>query len=231
MTDQPSIFDILGPIMIGPSSSHTAGASRIGFIARQLLNDKPVKAVVTLYNSFAKTHKGHGTDRAIIGGILGFGPDDVRIRNSFEIARKEGLTWEFKIMGGINKFHSNTARVLLEGSRGGKVEIAGASLGGGRIRIQEIEGFPVDFNAHTHTIIIIADDVPGSIRNISGAIAEKGINIANMYVSRSERLANMVIEVDQAIDKETLAKIESFTWVKFARRVEPTAEGSSRYDK
>jgi L-serine dehydratase len=231
MSEQPSIFDILGPIMIGPSSSHTAGASRIGSIARQLLNDKPVKAVVTLYNSFAKTHKGHGTDRAIIGGILGFGPDDVRIRNSFELARQEGLEWEFKIVGGHNKFHSNTARIHLKGQGGGTVELTGASLGGGRIKIQEIEGFPVDFSAHTHTIVIIADDIPGSIKNISGAIAEKGINIANMYVSRDEKLANMVIEVDQAIDRETLKKIESFKWVKFARRVEPMAVGSSRYDK
>lgn len=231
MTEHPSIFDILGPIMIGPSSSHTAGASRIGSIARQLLNDKPVKAVITLYNSFAKTHKGHGTDRAIIGGILGFGPDDVRIRDSFEIARKEGLEWEFKISGGINKFHSNTARIRLQGIGGGTLELSGASLGGGRIKIEEIEGFPVDFNAHTHTLVIIADDVPGSIKNISGAIAEKGTNIANMYVSRNEKLANMVIEVDQAVDKDTLKKIESFTWVKFARRVEPMAEGSSRYDK
>ncbi len=231
MTEQPSIFDILGPIMIGPSSSHTAGASRIGSIARQLLNDKPVKAVITLYNSFAKTHKGHGTDRAIIGGILGFGPDDVRIRNSFELARAEGLEWEFKMSGGINKFHSNTARIHLRGKDGGTVEIAGASLGGGRIRIQELEGFPVDFNAHTHTLVIIAEDVPGSIKNISGAIAEKGTNIANMYVSRNENMANMVIEVDQAIDKESLKRIETFPWVKFARRVEPLAEGSSRYDK
>jgi len=231
MTEQPSIFDILGPIMIGPSSSHTAGASRIGYIARQLLNDKPVKAVVTLYNSFAKTHKGHRTDRAIIGGILGFGPDDVRIRNSFEIAHQEGLEWEFKISGGINKLHSNTARIHLRGQGGGTVEIAGASLGGGRIKIQEIEGFHVDFSAHTHTIVIIAEDIPGSIKNISGAIAEKGTNIANMYVARDEKMANMVIEVDQSIDRETLKKIESFKWVKFARRVEPVADGSSRYDK
>ena len=231
MSEQPSIFDVLGPIMIGPSSSHTAGASRIGNIARQLLNDRPVKAVITLYNSFAKTHKGHGTDKAIIGGILGFGPDDSRIRNSFELAKKEGLEWEFKIAGGINKYHSNTARIKLVGKGGGTVELSGASLGGGRIRIQEIEGFVVDFNAHTHTVVIIADDIPGSIKNISGAIAEVGGNIANMYVSRSEKLANMVIEVDQAIDKEVLKKIESFQWVKFARRVEPMADSTSLYDK
>lgn len=231
MSEQPSIFDILGPIMIGPSSSHTAGASRIGYVARQLLHEKPVKAVITLYNSFAKTHKGHGTDRAIVGGILGFGPDDTRIRQSFEIAKEHGLKWEFKFVGDTSRFHSNTARIRLTGDKGGTVEVTGASLGGGRIRIQEIEGFRVDFSGQMHTIVVIADDVPGSIKNISGAIAERGCNIANMFVARNEKLANMVIEVDQPIDDGTLGKIESFSWVKFARRVEPMVDGSSRYDK
>ncbi|HLF20189.1 MAG TPA: L-serine ammonia-lyase, iron-sulfur-dependent subunit beta [Bacteroidota bacterium] len=231
MPDQPSIFDILGPIMIGPSSSHTAGASRIGNVARQLLHDEPAKAIVTLYNSFAKTHKGHGTDKAIIGGILGFGPDDERIRDAHEIAKKQGLEWEFKFRGDTVRFHSNTARVKLIGKNGGSVEVVGASLGGGRIKIQEIEGFPVDFNAQTHTLVIIADDVPGSIQHISGAIAEKGLNIANMFVSRNETLANMVIELDQAVDDIALKKIKSFSWVKFVRLVEPMIEHSSRYEK
>ena len=231
MPDQPSIFDILGPIMIGPSSSHTAGASRIGYVARQLLHDEPAKAIVTLYNSFAKTHKGHGTDKAIIGGILGFGPDDERIRDAHEIAKKQGLEWEFKFRGDTVRFHSNTARVKLIGKNGGSVEVVGASLGGGRIKIQEIEGFPVDFNAQTHTLVIIADDVPGSIQHISGAIAEKGLNIANMFVSRNETLANMVIELDQAVDDIALKKIKSFSWVKFVRLVEPMIEHSSRYEK
>lgn len=217
--------------MIGPSSSHTAGASRIGYIARQLLNDRPVRAVITLYNSFAKTHKGHGTDRAVVGGIIGFGPDDPRIRESFELAKKEGLEWEFRFIGDSARFHSNTARIALTGAGGGTVEITGASLGGGRIRIQEIEGFRVDFTASAHTLVVIADDIPGSIRNISGAIADRGSNIANMYVSRNEKMANMVIEVDQPIDKETVKKIEAFPWVKFVRRVEPMLEGSSRYEK
>ncbi len=231
MSEQPSIFDILGPIMIGPSSSHTAGASRIGYIARQLLRDEPKKAVITLYNSFAKTHKGHGTDKAIIGGILGFGPDDERIRDSHEYAKKQGLEWEFRFRGDSVKYHSNTARVKLYGNNGGTVEVVGASLGGGRITIQEIEGFAVDFNAQTYTLVIIADDVPGSIQNISGAIAEKGVNIANMFVSRSETKANMVIELDQAVNSETIKKIESFKWVRFVRLVEPMLEHISRYEK
>jgi L-serine dehydratase len=231
MSEHPSIFDILGPIMIGPSSSHTAGASRIGLIARQLLRDEPIKAIITLYNSFAKTHKGHGTDKAIIGGILGFGPDDERIRDSLELAKKAGLTWEFRFVGDFVKFHSNTARVHLYGKKGGEIEVVGASLGGGRIKIQEIAGFAVDFTAQMHTIVIIADDIPGSIQKISGAIAEQGVNIANMYVSRNDRLANMIIEVDQNVEPYTLEKIESFSWVRFVRLVEPMLEGSSRYDK
>jgi L-serine dehydratase len=217
--------------MIGPSSSHTAGASRIGYVARQLLGDEPKRAIITLYNSFAKTHKGHGTDKAIIGGILGFGPDDLRIRHAHELARRDGLEWEFKFVGDQARFHSNAARVKLFGKQGGTVEVVGASLGGGRILIQEIEGFRVDFTAQMHTVVIIADDVPGSIQHISGAIAEKGVNIANMFVSRTESQANMVIELDQAIEDETLNRIASFPWVKFARRVEPMVEGSSRYEK
>ncbi|HEY5616032.1 MAG TPA: L-serine ammonia-lyase, iron-sulfur-dependent subunit beta [Bacteroidota bacterium] len=231
MSHQPSIFDILGPIMIGPSSSHTAGASRIGYIARQLLHDEPKKAVITLYNSFAKTHKGHGTDKAIIGGILGFGPDDERIRDSHELAKKQGLEWEFQFRGDSARFHSNTARVKLFGKNGGSVEVVGASLGGGRIKIQEIEGFPVDFTAQAFTLVIIADDIPGSIKQISGAIAERGVNIANMFVSRNETKANMVIELDQAIDDETMKKIGALSWVRFVRLVEPMMEHSSRYEK
>lgn len=217
--------------MIGPSSSHTAGASRIGYVARQLLHDEPKKAIITLYNSFAKTHKGHGTDKAIIGGILGFGPDDERIRDAHELAKKAGLEWEFKFVGDFGRFHSNTARIKLFAKNGGAVEVVGASLGGGRIKIQEIEGFQVDFNAQTHTVVIIADDVPGSIQHISGAIAQRQVNIANMFVSRMENIANMVIELDQALDDDTLREIKNFSWVKFVRPVEPMLEGSSRYEK
>ena len=231
MTESVSIFEILGPIMIGPSSSHTAGASRIGAITRELLAEKPLEAQITLYNSFAKTHRGHGTDRAIVGGILGFAPDDVRIKESFEIARREGLSWEFKFVGDSMRFHSNTARVKLKGSSGASVELVGASLGGGRIRIQEIGGFPVDFGALTYTIVIIAEDIPGSIKYVSGAIAERGVNIARMTVTRSEKMANMVIETDQLADPETIETIQSLPWVRFARVVEPLLEGSSRYEK
>jgi L-serine dehydratase len=231
MPQEPSLFDILGPVMIGPSSSHTAGASRIGFIARQLLRDRPRKALVTLYNSFAKTHKGHGTDKAIIAGIIGYGSDDERIRDAFALAREQGLEWEWKFMGDMDRFHSNTARIRLTGSGGGVVDIVGVSLGGGRIKIQEMEGFSVDFSAHMYTLVVIAKDIPGSIQHISGAIGKESINIAHMHVSRKDDMANMVIELDHPFSPSSLTTIENLSWVRFARLIEPMVEDTSRYEK
>ncbi len=217
----PSIFDILGPVMIGPSSSHTAGAAKLGYVARQLLGAEPGRAEITLYNSFARTYKGHGTDRAIIGGILGMKPDNEMLRDSLEIAKKMGLKYEFKLIMKAPKLHPNSARIKLHDLGGNSIEMVGSSLGGGRIEIVEIEGFKVSFSVMTHTIVIIADDIPGSIAHISGAIAEKNINIANMFVSREEKLANMIIEVDQDVPEDVLKKIRSFGWVHYVRLVEP----------
>ncbi len=231
MPELPSLFDILGPIMIGPSSSHTAGASRIGLIARQLLRERPARAAITLYNSFAKTHKGHGTDKAIIGGILGFRPDDLRIRDAFGLGKQAGLEWTFSFVSDPAHYHSNTARIRLAGNSGTGIEIVGVSLGGGRIRIKELEGFAVDFNAQVHTLVIIADDIPGSIRNISGAIADEGANIAHMYVSRTAKRASMVIELDHALSDAAVQKIQSLSWIHFSRLLTPLEGDSSMYDK
>ncbi len=217
----PSIFDILGPVMIGPSSSHTAGAAKLGYIARQLLGAEPKRAEITLYNSFARTYKGHGTDKAIIGGILGMKPDDEMLRNSFEVAKERGLKYEFRLIMKAPKLHPNSARIKLFDSNENKIEMVGSSLGGGRIEVVEIEGFKVNFSVSMHTIVIIADDIPGSIAHISGAIAERRINIANMFVSREEKLANMIIEVDQDVPQEVIEKIKSFSWVHYVRLVEP----------
>ncbi|MFQ3599252.1 MAG: L-serine ammonia-lyase, iron-sulfur-dependent subunit beta, partial [Chloroherpetonaceae bacterium] len=229
-TPEPSLFDILGPIMIGPSSSHTAGASRIGFIARRLLGEVPRRAVITLYNSFARTHKGHGTDCAIIGGILGFAPDDERIKEAFEIARTKGLDWQFKFHGDAERFHSNAARLYLVGEKN-KIEIVGASLGGGRIKIEEIEGFAVEFTAQLDTLVVIAEDVPGSIQRISGIIAESNVNIAQMFVSRNKNqkppMASMVMELDNPLPDSAVSAVSGLGWVKFARLIESVHEGSS----
>ncbi len=233
-TPEPSLFDILGPIMIGPSSSHTAGASRIGFIAQRLLGESPRRAVITLYNSFARTHKGHGTDRAIIGGILGFTPDDERIKDAFDIARSKRLEWQFKFHGDAEHFHSNAARVHLVGDTR-KIEIVGASLGGGRIKIQEIEGFAVEFTAQLDTLVVIAEDIPGSIQRISGIIAENKVNIAQMFVSRNKNqkppMASMIIELDNPLSPSSVHAIGALNWVTFARLIESIQEGSSIYEK
>ncbi|MFN3560530.1 MAG: L-serine ammonia-lyase, iron-sulfur-dependent subunit beta [Chloroherpetonaceae bacterium] len=233
-TPEPSLFDILGPIMIGPSSSHTAGASRIGFIARRLLGEAPRRAVITLYNSFARTHKGHGTDCAIIGGILGFAPDDERIKDAFDIARANGLHWQFKFQGDAERFHSNAARLQLFGETN-KIEIVGASLGGGRIKIEEIEGFAVEFTAQLDTLVVIAEDIPGSIQHISAIIAESKVNIAQMFVSRNRNqkppMASMVIELDNPLPTASVKAIGTLGWVKFARLIESIQEGSSMYEK
>lgn len=233
-TPEPSLFDVLGPIMIGPSSSHTAGASRIGFIARRLLGELPRRALITLYNSFARTHKGHGTDCALIGGILGFSPDDERIKDAFEIARSKGLEWQFKFHGDAERFHSNAARVLLIGEHN-QIEIVGASLGGGRIKIEEIEGFDVEFTAQLDTLVVIAEDVPGSIQRISGIIAEGKVNIAQMFVSRNMSkgtpMASMVIELDNPLSPSCVSAVGALGWVKFARLIESIQEGSSMYEK
>ena len=233
-TPEPSLFDVLGPIMIGPSSSHTAGASRIGFIARRLLGEPPRRALITLYNSFARTHKGHGTDCALIGGILGFSPDDERIKDAFEIARSKGLEWQFKFHGDAERFHSNAARVLLIGENN-QIEIVGASLGGGRIKIEEIEGFAVEFTAQLDTLVVIAEDVPGSIQRISGIIAEGKVNIAQMFVSRNKSkgtpMASMVMELDNPLSPSCVSAVGALGWVKFARLIESIHEGSSMYEK
>lgn len=220
--------------MIGPSSSHTAGASRIGYIARRLLGETPRRAVITLYNSFARTHKGHSTDCAIIGGILGFASDDERIKDAFELARSNGLDWQFKFHGDAERFHSNAARLQLFGENN-KIEIVGASLGGGRIKIEEIEGFAVEFTAQLDTLVVIAEDVPGSIQRISGIIAESKVNIAQMFVSRNKSqkpaMASMVLELDNPLPSSCVSAIGALGWVKFARLVKSIHEGSSMYEK
>ena len=139
------VFDVVGPVMIGPSSSHTAGAARIGLMAREILKDEPKKAVITVYGSFAKTYKGHGTDRALVAGLLGFSADDVRLRTSFAIAADQGLAIEFH-RSDEEVDHPNTVRIAMTGASGRKMEVLGVSLGGGKIEIREINGAEVALN-------------------------------------------------------------------------------------
>lgn len=205
-----SIFDILGPVMVGPSSSHTAGAVRIGLIGRQLFGKKPDKVTVYLHGSFAATGKGHGTDKALIAGLLGMSPDDMRIPESFRIAEEEGM--EFAILNQeIRDAHPNTARIIMESGESKKLEIQAYSIGGGRIRVSMLDGIEVDFSGETNTLIVRNVDRPGCITEITAALSDEEINIATMQVFRDKRggLAVMVVEADQPVPTEVVRKLES----------------------
>ena len=206
---------MIGPIMIGPSSSHTAGVVRIGRTARKLLGGKPDQAEVIFYNSFARTYEGHGSDRAIIAGLLDFKTDDKRIKEALDLAQKEGLKFTFTSIGNASTLHPNTIRLnLKKGDQA--IEVLGESKGGGLINIAEVNGFKADFSASLHTLIITAGDVKGSIAFISDVLAHDDCNIATMSVSRKGRndLACLVIEMDSGLKPVTLEYLRSLSWIK-----------------
>jgi len=196
-----NVFDIVGPVMIGPSSSHTAGAVRIGYVAGLLLGKPAVKAEIHLHGSFAKTYKGHGTDKALIAGILGMQPDDERIRTSPQLAAKTGLAVTI-IPVFIKDAHPNTARILLTGKDGEQIEVQGSSIGGGNIVINQINGLEVEFTGQSDTLIVLHRDTSGVIAAVSHYLGELGINISNFRLSRSEKggIAIMTIEVDGKVE-------------------------------
>lgn len=202
-----SVFDIIGPVMIGPSSSHTAGAARIGLVTRELFGRQPKWAKVHLYGSFAETYKGHGTDIAIIGGLLGFDTFDERIKTSFDLAKEASLTFEFIPENGHTE-HPNTARLVI-GDETGEMELIGVSIGGGKIEISELNGFPLRLSGNHSAILVVHDDKPGSIAKVASCLAEQNINIGHMEVSRKEQgqMALMVIEVDEHIEEHVLQEI------------------------
>lgn len=205
---------MIGPVMIGPSSSHTAGVVRIGRVARRILGGKPDEADVIFYNSFARTYEGHGSDRAIIAGLLDYKTDDKRIKEALEIAPAEGLKYTFRSVGNASTLHPNTIRVTLKkGDR--KVELLGESKGGGLINIAEVNGFKADFSASLHTLVISAKDVKGSVAFISDVIAHDDCNIATMSVSRKGKndLACLVIEMDSGLKPITLEYLRSLSWI------------------
>jgi len=215
MAEKSSIFDMIGPVMIGPSSSHTAGVVRIARAAIRVLGAKPTKATITFYNSFARTYEGHGSDRAIIAGLLDFKTDDQRIRSSFDIAEKEGLEYTFRSVGNASTLHPNTIKLSLEADNK-QVEVVGESKGGGVINIAEVDGFNADFSAALHTLIIKAEDTKGSIAYIASILSQDDCNIATMSVSRKGKndIACQVIEMDSGIKPVTLNYLSSLKWIK-----------------
>jgi L-serine dehydratase len=215
MAEKSSVFDMIGPVMIGPSSSHTAGVVRIARTALKLFGTRPEQVEIIFYNSFARTYEGHGSDRAIIAGLLDYRTDDARIKNSLEDAEKEKLKYTFKSIGNASALHPNTIRLFLQ--KGDKrLEVLGESKGGGVINIAEVNGFKADFSASLHTIIISAQDVKGSIAFLANVLAHDDCNIATMSVSRKGKndIACLVIEMDSGIKPVTLEYIRSLSWVK-----------------
>ncbi|WP_302065038.1 L-serine ammonia-lyase, iron-sulfur-dependent subunit beta [uncultured Veillonella sp.] len=200
-----SIFDIIGPVMIGPSSSHTAGAARLGKMARCIFGNTPKKVEMTLYGSFAKTYKGHGTDRALLGGLLGFKEDDKRIRNAKELADEAGLDYTF-IESPLDIGHPNVVKFDLYGDQNRHMSVVGRSIGGGQIMITEVDGNDMSITGDEFTLVVFHEDRPGAISLISQALSESDINIASMRVFRKGKYkdAVMVITTDSVVNPITV---------------------------
>ena len=202
------IFDILGPVMVGPSSSHTAGAVRIGRMARTLLGAEVVRADIGLHGSFAQTGQGHGTDRALVAGLLGMRPDDLGIPESFAIAANRGLAFRFHTVS-LRDAHPNTAVLTAESADGRKLTLQAASTGGGRIRVDRLDGVEVSFTGDFNTLVVRHRDVAGELARILNELSLSGVNIANMSLCRDRRggAALTVAETDQRIQRDVLDRI------------------------
>lgn len=200
-----NVFDIIGPVMVGPSSSHTAGAVRIGLIAKKLLGEELKSAVINLYGSFLDTGKGHGTQKAIVAGLLGMQPDDIRIPHSIELAKEAGLKITFG-EAELKDAHPNTAQLFLTGVSNRQLEVVGESLGGSRINIAQIDGISTNFSGDYPTLVVHNQDQPGHVAEVTSMLSHKMVNIAAMHLYRANRggEAVMVVECDQEIPKEGL---------------------------
>ena len=195
-----NIFDMMGPVMVGPSSSHTAGAARIGNMGRTLLGEEVARADIGLHGSFAETGFGHGTDRALLAGLLGMKPDDLRIPNAYEEANRAGMAYSFRTVE-LRDAHPNTALLELTGKSGKKLTLQAASIGGGAIVVNKIDGIDVNFTGDFNTLIVRNQDESGSVAAITSILSQVHINVANMSVNRHRRGGDalMVIETDQHI--------------------------------
>jgi L-serine dehydratase len=216
-----SLLDIIGPVMVGPSSSHTAGACRLGLIARGLVGGTPDRAKIELHGSFARTGEGHGTDKAIVAGLMGFRPDDDRIRTALEIAEREGLQYRFEKTTIDDEAHPNTVRITIErGDR--RSEMIGSSLGAGRVLVTQIDGYPVEVSGSFHTIVLVAEDIKGSVARIATLLAEHGLNIATLRLTRKKKGGDafMVIELDEAPGESVRDDLRALSWVRWAFRLD-----------
>lgn len=203
-----SVFEVIGPVMIGPSSSHTAGAVRLGRLARAVFGETPVRTRIALHGSFASTGRGHGTDLALVAGLLGFAPDDERIRVADREAASAGMQVEFTEED-LGEVHPNTARIEMTGADGRSVTVQGSSVGGADVVLTAIGDFDVAITGELPVLVVQHHDQPGVIASVSAVLAEHGVNIASMEVSRERRGARalMVIETDQPVDDATIAAV------------------------
>ena len=204
-----NIFDIIGPVMVGPSSSHTAGAVKIGHIARKLMGEEIAEAEILLYGSFLATGKGHGTNMALVAGLMGMKPDDNRIPDSLNIAKERGMQVTFGVSD-LKEAHPNTAQLRLTGVTGRKLEVVGESIGGSRINIAKIDGIDTNFSGDYPTLVVHNIDQPGHVSEVTSMLAHKSVNIAAMQLYRSNRggEAVMVVECDQEVPQEGIKWLE-----------------------
>ena len=210
-----SLFDVIGPIMVGPSSSHTAGVAKLARIAESVAGEKIKKVSFLLHGSFQTTYKGHGSDRALLAGIMGLSPSDPGLVNAYELAEKHGLEYEF-IKKDLGPVHPNTIKFIITGESGNVTELTGASIGGGEVLISNLNGFDVSFGGNYHTVIIIMEDKPGIVTAVSGEFAKEGVNLANMSLSRAGRGqdATMIMELDSPPSHNALEMVEKLPHVK-----------------
>lgn len=220
MTRTISVFDIIGPIMVGPSSSHTAGAVRLGLVARAILGSQPAEATIELHGSFAQTGQGHGTDRGIVAGLLGMATDDPDLRRSFDLAAAAGLAFRFETVDLGEDAHPNTARLTVGDGRR-TVQVTGCSIGGGMVEITHVDGYAVRFGCEYDTLLVLAEDRPGTINQVTGWLARQRINIAFLRVERDKRGGDaiMIIETDHMVDPQILEAFEDYAWVRWVRQV------------
>lgn len=204
-----SLFEVIGPNMVGPSSSHTAGAVSMALLARKLFPVEIKKVEFTLYGSFAKTYRGHGTDRALLGGIMGFETDDLRIRDSLSIAKERNLDYHFSIGQDTGEEHPNTADIDMTGLNGERLFVRGVSIGGGKVKIVRLNQIDVDFTGEYSTLIISQTDRPGVVAHITKVLSEREVNIAFMRLFREEKGAKAftVVESDERIPDEVVERI------------------------
>lgn len=215
-----SVFDILGPIMIGPSSSHTAGAARLARIAKEIAGDGFYKVIFMLHGSFAKTYKGHGTDKALVGGILGYDPDDANIKTSLQEAEEKGIEISFEEVD-LGFVHPNTVKLVFEFKNEEDFYITGSSIGGGNIIINDINGNSVNLAADKPTIILKYNDRKGVISEVGTIFSDKDLNIATMKVTREKDVATMICEADKLLDDELIEEISNLKDISYKKFINP----------